>query len=245
MDGQLGSPVAIELLTADAGAARAFYTGLLGWAPADDAGGEVACTLDGVATATIRGGRDPARWRLVLAGDDAARVAASVSDAGGALHDVSAALVVAADPNGAGFAVACDGPHDRLRPGTGRVSWFELMTSDPASSDDFYAAVFGWTASDPEGGEAATARYALYGGAAEPVAGRLALSGELAQAVGDRWMIYVAVHDVDPAVELVTTLGGRVVVGPMDAPTGRVAAVCDPGGAMFTLITPRMHADPG
>ncbi|MCI4065678.1 hypothetical protein MRQ36_25220 [Micromonospora sp. R77] len=51
-------------------------------------------------------------------------------------------------------------------------------------------------------------------------------------------MVYFAVADPDGAAERAERLGGRLLVPPRDVPTGRVAALADPAGAVFTVIRP-------
>jgi hypothetical protein len=52
------------------------------------------------------------------------------------------------------------------------------------------------------------------------------------------WAIYFLVADCDAAVAKATELGGASRMGPFDAPgVGRIAAMGDPQGAAFYLIT--------
>ena len=52
------------------------------------------------------------------------------------------------------------------------------------------------------------------------------------------WGAYFAVPDTDTAVAKVTELGGSVVQPIRDSPYGRIGAVADNHGAVFSLITP-------
>ena len=50
------------------------------------------------------------------------------------------------------------------------------------------------------------------------------------------WLVYVRVDSVDERVDVVKTLGGQVLNGPMDVPGGdRVAQCLDPQGAAFAI----------
>jgi predicted enzyme related to lactoylglutathione lyase len=49
-------------------------------------------------------------------------------------------------------------------------------------------------------------------------------------------MVYFAVDDTDDAVAKVKDHGGSVFVEPMDIGVGRLAAVTDPQGAVFSVI---------
>ncbi len=200
-----------------------FYGELLGWR----LDGGVLSDADGVSVAALLAGTDG--WSLTLDGA-ADRVVAE----GGQLLGER----LAADPAGVRFGLgAADVPLPP--PGPGRPAWFEHMSTDPAAADGFYPAVFGW------GLAPAGPSYAVFLAGERPVAGRLAQAPELAGAVGERWMVYLAHADVDAGAAAAQRLGGIVAVPPSDTPTGRLAAVVDPAGAVFTLLTPGSGAAPG
>ena len=56
------------------------------------------------------------------------------------------------------------------------------------------------------------------------------------EGIPPHWQAYFAVADCDAACEQITALGGSVLAPPMDAPPGRMAAVADPAGGMFSII---------
>jgi uncharacterized protein len=115
----------------------------------------------------------------------------------------------------------------------GKVVWFDLLTLDPAAARPFYAGVLGWTFED-------RGNYLLARDGATPVAGILQMpapkpGGATPQA---RWMPLVSVPDVAKAAAAVQRAGGRVMEGPGSLGTrGRYAAVSDPRGAQFVLIS--------
>lgn len=197
-----------------AGAAAAFYAGLLGWRLDT----EVVRDADGVPVAARRAGR--AGWTVVVDGAPERTAAA-----GGRVDTAEVT-----DPCGVSFRL---GPAavPLPPPGPGRPVWFEHMSTDAAAADTFLAAAFGWSASPAGPG------YALLSAGGPPFAGRLALDAGLAAAIGPRWMVYLAHPDVDAAVGEVQRLGGTVAVPPRDTPTGRLTAVVDPAGALMTLLT--------
>ncbi|MFF4888315.1 VOC family protein [Micromonospora chersina] len=51
------------------------------------------------------------------------------------------------------------------------------------------------------------------------------------------WMVYLAVTDPDGVADEARRLGGRVLV-PGEVVTGRVCALADPAGAVFTVVRP-------
>ncbi|MGH3613034.1 MAG: VOC family protein [Pseudonocardia sp.] len=234
-----GTPIGVALLGADRGRAGRFYGDLFGWTfpTSPTTGDTVAVGADGVPVAAVAPAAEGGLvngWSVTLRAPADAR--ARIIAAGGRVLGVAGGPMHAADPAGATFALAPATAVVPLpRPGLGRAAWFENMTTDAAGSDRFYSEVFGLV---PDLAEAAEG-YALLIAGDSPVAGRLALPTGLERVLGVRWMVYLAHADVDHAAEQVTPLGGRVVVPPRDTPTGRVSAVSDPDGAVFTLLTLR------
>jgi predicted enzyme related to lactoylglutathione lyase len=109
-------------------------------------------------------------------------------------------------------------------PRTGEPCWVELM-GDPAA-DPYWTTELGWQIRDPDA--AFTLYDATIGDDRRPVAGRLTAPGG--------WTCYFAVPDAAAAVADATDMGGTVLTGPQDVPTGVVAAVADPAGAVFVLL---------
>ncbi|MCE6997586.1 hypothetical protein LZG04_22710 [Saccharothrix sp. S26] len=107
-------------------------------------------------------------------------------------------------------------------PRPGEPCWVELM----GDADDRWAGELGWQVRDPDG------EFTLYDAAVaddrRPVAGRLAATGG--------WTCYFSVPDLTRALAEATDMGGTVLSGPKDVPTGAVAAVADPAGAVFALL---------
>jgi predicted enzyme related to lactoylglutathione lyase len=96
----------------------------------------------------------------------------------------------------------------------------ELASTDPGQAREFYAALFGW--------EVAGGRFRLDGHA---VAG-LTTAGEGRPA---GWLTYLAVPDLEDALEQVASAGGRCVTWPAERHGGRCAIVADRGGAAIGL----------
>ena len=124
----------------------------------------------------------------------------------------------------------------------GDFIWYELMTSDADAAQDFYGPLLGWTFadSDQEGID-----YRMFSASKNTIGGLMQISPEMAQG-GARatWLGYIAVGDVDAAVESVKAAGGTVHRAPWDVPhAGRMAFVSDPQGAMFYVMRPFPPAD--
>jgi predicted enzyme related to lactoylglutathione lyase len=116
----------------------------------------------------------------------------------------------------------------------GRFAWYELMTTDMAAAEAFYAKVVGWGAQDASTPDLA---YTLFTAGKVPVGGLMDLPAE-ARKMGatPRWMGYVAVDDVDAAVDRITRLGGVVYVPPTNSNIGRISVVTDPQMAILALV---------
>ena len=115
----------------------------------------------------------------------------------------------------------------------GKVIWFDLLTLDPAAAKPFYAGVLGWTFEDRGG-------YAIARDGGTPVAGILQMPAPKPGAATPqaRWMPLVSVPDVAKAAAAAQKAGGRVLEGPGSlGARGRYAAVADPRGAQFVLVT--------
>ena len=116
----------------------------------------------------------------------------------------------------------------------GAPCWVDLLTADPARSQEFYCRLFRWTVEDPG---------ADYGGYQNflkdgiRVAGCMRNDGEAG--VPDLWSVYLAVEDADATVAAAETRGAQVMVPPMDVMTlGRMAVVVDAGGAVVGMWQP-------
>jgi hypothetical protein len=54
--------------------------------------------------------------------------------------------------------------------------------------------------------------------------------------VPPHWAVYFMVDDTDKAVEQIKSLGGSLVMGPMDVEPGRFAVATDDQDAYFNII---------
>jgi predicted enzyme related to lactoylglutathione lyase len=123
----------------------------------------------------------------------------------------------------------------------GNFCWFELATSDQAAAKKFYSGLFGWTATDsPMGPDAFYTMFSLRGknvGAAYAL-----MPDQVQQGVPPHWGTYVAVTNADEALAKAKTLGGAVIVEPMDvAEHGRMAVLRDPTGGVISLWQAKQH----
>ncbi len=115
----------------------------------------------------------------------------------------------------------------------GKVIWFDLLTLEPEVARTFYAGVLGWKFEDHDG-------YLVASDGKTPVAGILAMPAPQvgAPTPQSRWMPLISVADLSRAVAAVQKGGGKVLEGPGSlGARGRYAAVADPRGAQFVLVT--------
>ncbi len=113
--------------------------------------------------------------------------------------------------------------------------WYELMTTDLAAAEAFYADVVGWKVSDSG---MPGFRYSILSAGETGVAGAMTLPPEaIAQGARPGWMGYVRVEDVDAHAARVTAAGGHIHKAPEDIPgVGRFSVAADLHGAVFCLF---------
>jgi predicted enzyme related to lactoylglutathione lyase len=119
----------------------------------------------------------------------------------------------------------------------GAPCWIDLATSDPARSREFYSAMFGWAAEEPN---------AEFGGYFNFTRNGVRIAGGMASQPGmgppDAWSVYLATPDADKAVTSAAAHGGQVVVPAMPVgDLGTMAVVTDAGGAAIGAWQPGTH----
>jgi predicted enzyme related to lactoylglutathione lyase len=115
--------------------------------------------------------------------------------------------------------------------GKGSFVWYELMTTDTKAAEAFYTSVVGWNAKAFEGGQ----DYTILNAGENGVGGIMATP----EGMGPFWIGYIGVADTDAAAAGVEAAGGKIEKPAWDIPgVGRMAAVSDPQGAGFMLMTP-------
>jgi predicted enzyme related to lactoylglutathione lyase len=144
-------------------------------------------------------------------------------------------FAIISDPQGAVFAVyqpaadtlGHDGP-----PAEGEFSWCELPTTDWEAAWSFYSELFGWQEFDQmDMGDMGI--YHMFNRGAHPLGDMFNKPPEVPVAA---WVFYIRVPDCAAAVDKVKALGGRVLNGPMEVPSGDMVAQCmDPEGESFAV----------
>ena len=106
--------------------------------------------------------------------------------------------------------------------------WVVALQPDCHAGAEFYGALFGWDC--VYAGGFFTAR--LRGRAVAAVAPQ-------PEGAGPAWITNVWTDDPDATAEKARAAGGTVVAEPFDLPTGRVAVLADPAGAVFGAWRPQ------
>ena len=123
----------------------------------------------------------------------------------------------------------------------GTPSWVDLSTSDQEAAKSFYSTLFGWEYEDNDAGNGMIYSMAQIDGFP---AGAIAPQQpeEAQQGIPPHWNVYITVDDIDAVANQVPTLGGTVLMGPMDVfEAGRMIVVQDSLGAVVMFWQPIQH----
>ena len=121
----------------------------------------------------------------------------------------------------------------------GAPAWVDLTVPDLETARAFYGPLLGWEF-DVGGPETGGYTQALLGG--YHVAGLGEPMGGAQDAEPARWVLYLAVDDVETAADAVRAAGGTVTVDPQDVlDLGRMAVATDPTGVTFGMWQSRTH----
>jgi uncharacterized protein len=244
-----GTPVWVDLSSADPAGSRAFYSGLFGWdvqvSSDPQYGGYAMAQIDGQDVAGIgptMAPEAPTAWMIYLATADADAVARDVSEAGGRVvappFEVGGQgrMAVFQDPAGAFISVwqplAMSGFVTGLPNGFG---WAELNARGIDADIPFYERVFGWSHRSQPMGEGMPP-YIEFQLGGTSVAGGMEMNPMVPAGVPSYWMVYFRVADVDAMFQAALAAGAREMLAPQDFPGGRLAILSDPQGAVFGVM---------
>ena len=119
----------------------------------------------------------------------------------------------------------------------GRFCWLDLAASSVDSAQEFYAGMFGWTATPQAANGGTYTRFTRDGrdiGSLYQMQRRLVEGG-----MPSHWTPYVHVANADAAVWKAASLGGKAVVRPFLIPgVARIALILDAVGAPVGLWEP-------
>ncbi len=123
----------------------------------------------------------------------------------------------------------------------GTFCWVDLAATDQDAAKQFYSSIFGWTSNDMPMPDGANYSMMLKGG---KTVGAIAPMQPMQKDAGSppTWNSYIAVENVDNSANKAASLGGTIVMPPMDVPeAGRMAVVQDPAGAYVSLWQAGSH----
>lgn len=242
----------VELATSDQEAAKAFYSSLFGWQPADMpmgpgeyytmfnvSGGVLGacCKLQPSMVGV------PPNWGLYITVENADETVTKAAAAGGRVmapaFDVMSfgRMAVLQDPTGATFMIWEPKDHIGSTVGgeLGTMVWADLNSKDPAAAAKFYSNVFGWEVSPGKDNSG----YLHIKNGDQFIGGMADLQNPNAPA---HWLIYFLVADCDASTAKAKELGAKVFMGPMSMEgVGRWTVLADPQGAVSALFQPPAH----
>jgi predicted enzyme related to lactoylglutathione lyase len=228
------------LTSADPGTSADFYGGLFGWttAPADD--GTTTFLLRDLAVAGLAAapGR-PSAWLTYVSSEDLEATAALVGDAGGSVllppmeAGTRGSTSLFADATGAVFGGWQRGTFagTQVANEANTICWSEVVTPDVPAAVSFYGKVFGWT--ERAGSAGAHQEYHEWVATNRVVGGMSPMGAMYPPGTPAHWRTIILVDDCAAIADRATSLGGRLVAGPVDAGIGQGAFLLDPTGAAF------------
>jgi predicted enzyme related to lactoylglutathione lyase len=247
-----------DLATSDVEAARKFYCAVVGWSYQDNSqdsnqGGQ-SYGIFKVGDAGVAGlmpypdGMSPPHpvWNGYIAVEDVDAMAGKIKAEGGTVHrgpmEVPGVIrfAVVGDPQGAVFIIAkglVAGPMPQLPVGTpGTIGWRELFATDWEKDFIFYQKLFGWTKAEAHKmGEQGI--YQLFAAGDAAIGGMMNRPAAMPQSW---WNYYITVDGIDAAKARLEKAGGKVVMGPMEVPSGQwIVQAQDPQGGFFALVAPK------
>jgi hypothetical protein len=245
-----GTPCWVDLATTDQAAAKEFYGSLLGWSWDDMPMGEgltySMAKLNGRQAAAVYAEQDdekaqgiPPHWSTYIAVQNVDEAVSKVVPAGGQVlmgpMDVfeSGRMAVVTDPSGAavGLWQAKDHIGFEIVNEPGAITWNELISDGVQRAGAFFTQVLGVETVKQEG----PVPYTTINVDGKAVGGMLDKTPDMGP-MPNVWAIYIAVDDCDSIAKKAESLGGKVLVQPMDIPVGRFATLQDPQGAVFSVM---------
>ena len=236
-----GKVVWHDLVTPDINKAKNFYAGLLGWTFEDVSDGYAVARHNGRFLAGIAKhdlSDRTSNWLPLISVMDMDRVLAEAAAAGGKTvlkpFDMPSRgrIAVLKDPHGATFGVVQSShgdPADR-KADINEWLWNEVWTDDVPAAVAFYQTVAGYRLVEK------TVDDTFYRYLERDGQPRVGLLDKPSPQVGNTWVAYIRVADVNAAVNKVKALGGDVLMAPTAAiRNGATAVVTDPNGASFVL----------
>lgn len=240
----------VDLASPQPDAAADFYNKVLGWEarPADGgmpytmfySEGENVAGM-GELTEEMAAGGMPSVWTSYIIVDDVDVALAKAIELGAKpIMEVlqvgdTGRMAFIIDPVGAAVGFWESGTHDGATTFNvpGALTWNELQCFDVPAAKAFYTELLGWETETNNFGEM---EYTLVKNDGRANGGMMDITGMAPEGVPAYWASYFVVDDCDAVVDAAKANGGSVIMGPMDSEVGRMAAITDPFGAVFTVL---------
>jgi len=236
-----------ELVTSDQNAAKDFSNKLFGWKADDTPMGPdsfyTMLSIDGKNIGALYGMDNeqkkrgiPPHWNLYTSTGSADETTKKAESLGAKIlmapfdvMDVGRMSIIQ-DPTGGMFCTWEAKKHigAALYGEIGAFCWSELYTNNPDAAKDFYSKLFGWEI----GGDV---NYTEWKNDGKAIGGMMKIRAEWGE-VPPHWISYVLVSNCDEVAAKLTSLGGKIYVGPQDIENmGRFAVAEDPQGAELAI----------
>jgi predicted enzyme related to lactoylglutathione lyase len=240
----------VDLASPEPQAAADFYNKVLGW-EARPAEGGMPYTMFymngenvagmGELTEEMSAGGMPSVWASYIIVDDVEATLKKAVELGAMpIMEVlqvgdTGRMAFIIDPAGAAIGLWESGTHDGASVFNvpGALTWNELQCFDVPAAKTFYSSLLGWETETSNFGEL---EYTLIKNDGRSNGGIMDITGMAPEGVPAYWAAYFVVDDCDAVVEAARSNGGTIMMGPADSEVGRMAAIADPFGAVFTVI---------
>ncbi len=238
-----------DLMTTDAATAQRFYCSLFDWqieeVPMQGFSYRMIVAGPGPIGGIVEEQNIPAsHWMPYLAVDDVDAMAARIQQANGTVcvppSDIpgTGRFAVVGDPLGAYFSIYEGLPQsagaDPDQPVPGRVCWNELLSTDDATAQRFYSALFGWKEQAKDMGPMGTYRVQVLGD--QQAAG---IMKNPQNGAPSSWLVYFFAPELARTTATAKELGAKPMLENVPIPgIGAFSMLQDPAGAVFALFAP-------
>ncbi|WP_287242074.1 VOC family protein [Pseudoalteromonas sp.] len=236
----LGHVVWHDLITPNLAQSQAFYASVFGWQFQAVNDSYTLASLDGkliAGMAELDNKQNASHWLSLISSKNIAGVSEKTIKAGGKVLVSSTeikgrgTIAVLEDPQGAVFSLinTVNGDPETHQTDNGWI-WQEVWSDNPEQSKAFYQSLGNYSAQNKPLSNGNYSYLALNG---TPAIGFVKKPDA---EIGNTWVNYIKVADVDATLLKVTAAGGIVLMAPNDkVRSGSVAIIRDPAGAGIVI----------
>jgi len=229
-----------DLITPNLAQSQAFYSSVFGWQFQAVNDSYTLASLDGkliAGMAELDNKQNASHWLSLISSKDIAAVSEKTIKAGGKVLVSSTeikgrgTIAVLEDPQGAVFSLinTVNGDPEAQQTDNGWI-WQEVWSDNPEQSKAFYQSLGNYSAQSKPLNNGNYSYLALNG---TPAIGFVKKPDA---EIGNTWVNYIKVADVDATLLKVTAAGGIVLMAPNDkVRNGSVAIIRDPAGAGIVI----------